>query len=301
MRSDTSNPFVLPSAVWLPFTGFSLVATLVGCWVAASHGAPGPVWLLNLAGWSLGAALAATLSRGGLKIERWWPLIALAGLALTFLSAGLSGVHRWINLGPVRVNAAELVLPSLIVTLAAGRDRRLLSFAVSLSAMAALALQPDASQATAFAGGSIVVMFLTHRLAPRWILAALLLAAIAVVSCFRPDSLDPVPEVEGIVRLAAAVSPAAAGLTILALAGAVLTPVFVARFHDGDQDGAPVKAAACGLTTYLALSALAPAFGAFPVPLVGMGVSPILGVWLGFGCLMALCRRNGASNRGGPP
>src|SRR4051794_32781951 len=107
MRPETSNPFVQPRYAWLAFIGFSLVATITGCWVASLHGAPGPVWLLNLAGWSVGAAVAAPLSRGALRIERWCPAIALAALAATFISPGLSGVHRWINLGPVRVNGAE--------------------------------------------------------------------------------------------------------------------------------------------------------------------------------------------------
>ena len=35
---------------------------------------------------------------------------------------------------------------------------------------------------------------------------------------------------------------------------------------------------------------MAPAVGAFPVPLVGMGPSPILGAWLGVGLLAAAAR-----------
>ncbi len=34
-----------------------------------------------------------------------------------------------------------------------------------------------------------------------------------------------------------------------------------------------------------------PLLGAFPVPLVGIGMSPILGTWLGVGLLAALLRR----------
>ena len=83
------------------------------------------------------------------------------------------------------------------------------------------------------------------------------------------------PEVEGIVGLAWDMSPVLAALAVLTLAGTTLAPLLAAR-----------SPAACGLTTYLALCALAPAFGAFPVPLVGMGVSPVLGAWLGFGALM---------------
>ena len=298
MRLETSNFFVRSRSVWVAFIGCSLTATLIGCWVASVHGTASRAWLLNLAAWAVGAALAAALARRALKIERWWPAIALAALSLTFLSAGLSGVHRWISLGPVRLNSAELVLPSLIVALAAWRGPYIVKVLVFVAAMAGLALQPDASQATAFAGGSIVVIVLVHRSARRWIVPALLLAVIAVVVGLRPDPLSPVPEVEGIIGLAAAISPAIAGLAILALAGVVLTPLLVANLQADDQP-MPLRAAACGLTAYLALSALAPAFGAFPVPLVGMGVSPILGIWLGVGGLMGLRRSDGRPDQGG--
>ena len=52
----------------------------------------------------------------------------------------------------------------------------------------------------------------------------------------------------------------------------------------------PLPAAAIGFAVYLALSALAPGFGAFPVPFVGMGASPILGAWCGLGLLVGLGR-----------
>lgn len=32
-----------------------------------------------------------------------------------------------------------------------------------------------------------------------------------------------------------------------------------------------------------------PLLGAFPVPLVGMSMSPIIGFWAGIGALMAVC------------
>jgi hypothetical protein len=47
------------------------------------------------------------------------------------------------------------------------------------------------------------------------------------------------------------------------------------------------------LAVYCAVVSLAPALGAFPVPLVGMGMSAILGFWLGAGALAAAARRGG--------
>ena len=252
-------------AAWLAFGTMSLAAVATGCWVARAHGVPAQVWETNLAAWAVGAGLAAPLSRA--RSARWWPVIAVAGLAATFLSSGLSGVHRWIGLGPIRLNGAELLLPPVF---AAGTG-----IVLPLAILIALALQPDASQAVAFAGGSIALA-LTSSPRRRWIAA--LFAAAAALSFLRPDPLAPVPEVEGILGLAARISPALAALAMAALAGTALAPLLVR------------SPAAYGFAAYLALGALAPALGAFPVPLVGMGVSPILGAWLGFGALAGSAR-----------
>ncbi len=255
---------------WLSFAGLSLAAVATGCGVANAHGIPARAWLPNLAAWAVGAGFAIALSRT--RSQRWWPILAMVGLASTFLSMGMSDVHRWIGLGPIRLNSAELLLPPMI----AARSNILFPLAILIL----LALQPDASQAVAFAGGSIVATATSGASRARRVWTIALFAAAAALSFLRSDTLAPVPEVEGIIGLAAALSPAIAALAVLTLAGAVLAPLLAAR-----------SPAAYGLTTYLALGALAPAFGAFPVPLVGMGVSPILGAWLGFGALMSRAAR----------
>jgi hypothetical protein len=250
---------------WPTFAVLSFAAVATGCWVARAHGVYAHAWQMNLAAWAVGAGLAAALSRTG--GARWWPIAAVAGLTATFLSSGMSGVHRWIGLGPVRLNSAEMLLPPVF---AAGTG-----IVFPLAILILLALQPDASQAVAFAGGCIAAAMTSN---PRRLWTAALLAAAAALSFLRADPLAPVPEVEGIVGLAASMSPALAALAMLTLAGTALTPLLLR------------SPAAYGFAAYLALSALAPLFGAFPVPLVGMGVSPILGAWLGFGALLRLAR-----------
>jgi cell division protein FtsW (lipid II flippase) len=249
-------------AGWLLFGGSSLTAVATGCWIASQHGVPHRVLLMNAAAWIVGAALAAAVSR--MPVKRWWWLaLALVGLASTFLSAGVSGVHRWIGLGPIRLNGAELLLPPAVM---AGSD-----ILLPLAILILLALQPDASQAIAFGGGLIVAMATSDASRRRRVWTILLFAVVAALSLLRHDPLAPVPEVEGIIGLA---SPGIAAIALLALVGTTFAPLLVSR-----------SSAAYALTAYLALSALAPVFGAFPVSLVGMGVSPILGAWLGFGAL----------------
>jgi hypothetical protein len=49
-----------------------------------------------------------------------------------------------------------------------------------------------------------------------------------------------------------------------------------------------VKVPALALTACCVVTAVAPMFGAFPVPLVGVGMSSIVGFWLGAGALAAV-------------
>lgn len=267
---------VMPSVArsWLLFGALSLAAVAVGCWVASAHGVSDRVWCLNLAAWPAGLGLAVALSYA--KSERWWPALALIGLVLTFFFDGMSGVHRWIGIGPVRLNAAELLLPAALVALPLVTSR--INLACAALIVLALALQPDASQAVAFAGGAIASLIASDT--PRRIWFAAGFAVLAALSFLRPDALAPVPEVEGIIGLAYAMSPAIAALAALTLAGACLAPLVAAR-----------SPSAWGFAAYLCLAALAPLWGDFPVPLVGMGVSAILGAWLGFGALMGATRR----------
>lgn len=274
--------------LWLTFAGASLLAVVAGVLVARAHGAATTTLILNLAAWAVGAGLAAGLARMGRRWSGVWPIVTLAALALTLVSPGLSDVHRWVSLGPVRLNVAMLLLPLALTACAASALKSPIRLIFPVAAAAILALQPDLSQAVALAGAAIVLLARAKGPFVLRLAAALAIAGALVATGARPDPLAPVPTVEGIVLLAWAMSPAMAALAVIALAGAVLAPLAAAR-----STAPAVGAAATTLTVYLALSALSPAYGAFPVPLVGMGVSPILGAWLGIGVLMGLTRAAG--------
>lgn len=266
------------------FAATSGGAVLVGCVVAAARAVPVSVWARNAGAWLAGALISFVIARAATqRLAQGCLLMAPVVMAATLLSGGLSGVHRWVGIGPLKLNAAGLLLPMTVVAWAAVVARRgPLWPSVSVIGVI-LALQPDASQAVALAG-AVVAMLLAVPLSNAFRLAAAAIpVAAALMAVFRPDPLLPVPEVEGIIGLALETSPVLALLAVLTLAGVVLSPLSVVT---GQADAS--RAAAIGLTVYLALSALAPCIGAFPVPLVGMGVSPILGAWCGMGLLAGL-------------
>ena len=97
----------------------------------------------------------------------------------------------------------------------------------------------------------------------------------------RPDPLNPVPEVEGILQLAFAVSPALAGGGLISLLAFSASPAWM-------MWGNP-KSRLTGeaLSLYLFVAAVMSFMGAYPVPLVGVGVSSVLGSWLAIGALLA--------------
>jgi hypothetical protein len=96
--------------------------------------------------------------------------------------------------------------------------------------------------------------------------------------------LQPVAEVEEIVGLAFQVSPLIGSLALILLAAFAAVPATLTR------PDARLKLAGAALSLCLAAWAVTPLFGAFPVPLVGVGMSPILGAWLGVGLLAATAR-----------
>lgn len=271
----------------LLFGVVSLAAVVTGCAVAAVHGVPPGSWIRNLAAWAAGAAAAAGIAAaarpGVLPVLLW---ILPLGLAATFLGPDLDGVHRWVNLGPLHFNIAMLLLPPALVALAVPTQARLTSWIAVLASLALLAAQPDASQATTLAavGALIAARTVGAPIARAGLIGAA--ALLAALSWFRPDPLKPVAEVEQIMGLAFALSPAAAALALLLLIGAAAAPIITTR-----QGAPPLRLAGQALGGCLMLCTAMPFLGAYPMPLVGMGMSPILGAWLGVGLLASLLRR----------
>lgn len=261
----------------------SLLTVATGCVVAAAHGVGAGSWARNLVAWGVGAAAAWAVARRPALLPAFL-LAAPAALAATLLNAPQDGVHRWIDVGPLHINAAAVLLPPAAVALAVLRDRRW-SWLAAATTLALLVIQPDASQATAF--GAAVIVVLASLRAPAAVRAggAAATALMVAAAWRRPDPLAPVPEVEEIIGVAWAWSPLAAVAAVALLAATALWPLRVALA------GRPwSRAAALALTAYCVAVALAPLVGAFPVPLAGIGMSPILGFWLGAGALAAADR-----------
>ncbi|HEX6369243.1 MAG TPA: hypothetical protein VF006_09940 [Longimicrobium sp.] len=275
-----------PRPARLPYLLAPVPALVVGVLTMRMSDVPAALWGQNLAAWAVGTLLCLGLwrTRSSSGRSRWFDFAAvltLAALAATLLAPGVEGVHRWVPLGPVRLHAAAVLLPLLLVAMQGLSQARgwWISTGVAVGVALVLLLQPDAAQATAFAAGCLVLLLPLAGRDPLRLTSLLSLPLLAGLTWLRQDPLAPVPYVEGIIDLAAGLGAGWAVAAVLSLLVLPL-PFFLAGRRPG-------KHAGLALGTYVTVTLLA-AFltGNFPVPVMGYGVSPILGYLVGLGILM---------------
>jgi cell division protein FtsW (lipid II flippase) len=188
-------------------------------------------------------------------------------LTATFLGFGTDSVHRWIGFGPVRLCVSSVVLPSFILAIYhLLKDKEDIKWVVvpSFVMIGLLCAQPDASQATAFAVAMGMIWATAQHSQKVLRLGAIILVGIALFSWTRFDPLLPVPHVEQIYQLALK-----AGL-LYAIPSYICCLLLLVPFISKSK-------ASMALGLYFLTCLIAPLIGAFPVPVFGFGLSPILG------------------------
>lgn len=240
-------------------------------------GVPTAVWLTNVAATFAGLLLAFVwrMPRPARALTQLAiAAVAIAAILLPFVSRGMMGVHRWVFVGGFSLQSSAIVAPLLIACIAAiARWHSVGAIAIAVLATSILALHPDAAQATSFAAAcSVLLAFdVERRRLPAIIGVALLLMA-AMMSFTRQDHLPPVAHVEEIYALVASRGVAWAALGAAAL---LLLPLPFFALFARSRDRLTLALAA-----YVAMTVLAPFWGTFPVPVMGYGVSHILGYFI---------------------
>lgn len=270
--------------LWCLATPFP--ALIVGALIMRQHDVPSSRWGLNLIGGAIAAAICSVfLARSPFPMSKRAATVsacfAAGALAATFIMIGSMGVHRWIPVGPLTIHAGAVCLPLFIVALgvldAFGGKLRWGPILLAMAVAMLLWLQPDAAQATAFAAAAFTLLIANKQRARGAWVAALVIAALAGWTWTQRDPLSPVPYVEGIIGLARQSGPAWLVASLASLAVLPL-PFFIGP---SGTHSAFVRA----LGVYLCVCILAPLFGHFPVPLVGFGLSPIVGYFVALGSL----------------
>ena len=222
-------------------------------------------------------AVLLPLPRG----ERGTALLAAAAVAVLGVTAvaGIEsqGMHRWLALGPLRLHAGALVLPTITVLAATMPPRRgaLLLTAAGL----ATALQPDPAMAAAVLAAAAALFARRLRGDLRLLAALGVLAAALAIALARDVPLEPVAFVEQVARVGLYGPPLpvlaqiAIGLVLTLLA---LAPALLEATH---------RHAARGLSAFWLVTVAIATLWPYPSPLTGFGAGPIVGLGLALAAL----------------
>lgn len=244
--------------------------------VLAMVGVPASVLAIQAAAFVVGGLLAICLAWEGTapgSRTAVWVMWLAALLVLTTLSGpNLEGVRRWIQLGPLVLQPAPLVLPFVAWAL----TMKPAGWPIGGLTMGFLA-QPDPSALAAVAA-VVAIIAVMYRRAKILEIGALSLALVGLIwLTFQPDVLTPVAHVEGIVAAAWGVHPAAGGMALIAL---MLVPApFILRALAPAGEGEARRALTVALSGLWLVLVLANLTGRFPAPVVGYGSSFVVG-WL---------------------
>lgn len=201
-------------------------------------------------------------------------IVAVILLFLTFISSGIEGVHRWVSVGPIKLYVAVIVLPIIIINLWELLQIRDWWFAAAITIVVTilLALQPDASVITAFAIPMIMALWNKINNNIFRFCIVVLLSALIIVSWVFLDGLQPVSYVENIVSLVANMGIIWLILGVISL---LILPLPFIFFSPQKY-----KLLSVSIGMYFIIILISTLFGDFPVPLMGYGVSPIIGYFI---------------------
>jgi cell division protein FtsW (lipid II flippase) len=186
----------------------------------------------------------------------------------------MEGVHRWISLGPIKFYVASIVLPIVIIKLWGGlvNGKQRVTIITTIIVSLLLLRQPDASQLTAFIIPMIILIWNnTRNNIIRFSIAGALLI-MAVVSWVYLDALPPVSYVEEILSLAANTGIIWFVLGVISL---VILPLPFIIFPPKNS-----KLISRCIGIYFIIILISTQFGNFPIPLMGYGISPIIGYFI---------------------
>ncbi|MEG1892201.1 MAG: hypothetical protein RR301_12330 [Clostridia bacterium] len=253
-----------------------LLALLIPCVIGAFGmlftQIPAHTYIVNIGAAIALGGLAMGLSRIQSKCSpTLFVIIGVGLLLLTFVGKGAEQVHRWINLGGLSLLSAMIVIPCCLAAFCDLLAKRQSTF-VTVSMLligTILFLQPDASQLTGFTLGCAVLLLQQKSRSWAAYLTVLGLLCLSVLSFFRLDGLEPVAHVEGILWLLKDVHPL---LMVMGFLSVVLVPM---PFLLLSQERMRTASVAYGL--YFEAMILFSVLGNFPMPMLGFGVSPILG------------------------
>lgn len=254
----------------------TIPAVAIGAMAMKYNGIPMFIWIQNIVCLILMGSISYIILSNNINIDRGrfkdiFILISLVLLILTFIASGIEGVHRWISIGPIKFNVSMIVLPISIIFLWELLEYNIWCFPLTITFVISILLfiQPDASQLSGFA---IPMMIMLCKKIDKNIFRAIIIGSLSILvvsSWIYLDGLSEVVYVERIVSLVANMGQMWFILGIIFLAA---LPVPFILFPPKR-----LRLPSMCIGLYFIIIILSNLFGNFPVPLMGYGMSPIIG------------------------
>lgn len=251
----------------------------IGALTMYNNKVPTYIWAQNIACFAVAALISYFVISNKLRMRRsrfyiMYTLISLLLIILTYMGPSINGVHRWISIGIIKFNVSMIVLPVIIVALWNLHQIKTLWFTITIiiAISILLAVQPDASELTGFA---IPMMVMLCSRSDKKILRASImgiLSILVILSWVFLDNLPPVAYVERILSLSSNM-----GLVWLSL-GIISLVILPAPFIFFSPKNLKLPSICVGL--YFIIIIISTLVGNFPVPLMGYGISPIIGYFI---------------------
>ncbi|MCH6235025.1 hypothetical protein [Cognataquiflexum rubidum] len=253
-----------------------LPALLFGTYIMAFSEVPKTLWMMHLGFGMMGIALQWVVFRFRPVFKKVNPypiiLISMLLLLLTFWDDGFQDVNRWVSIGAFSLNIGLMVSPLILIQIHKIQNQ---TFATLLSLLAVLIFlfQSDASLVTAFSVSASIKLL--RKNSSKTTKGLILIAAIgaSAMAWYNLDSLPAVSYVEDILSLAWKISGFLGIFSVLSLVLLPL-PFFVLASKEN-------RTMAYSLGLYFFLILLVTLFGNFPVMVMGYGISPIIGYFIG--------------------
>jgi uncharacterized protein YuzE len=256
----------------LPLYLIMFPAIVVGAIAMHTNDVPPTIWGQNIVIFIVGMfVFSFIVSKNKTADKRLTVPSIIYLLIATFLHSGIDGVHRWVSLGRLQFYVASIFIPLLLIQLWKWQNWWM-TFSITIAVAVLLFLQPDASQLSAFLiAMSVLLWDKTSNNVLRLIMLSVATLFITLSWVFI-DSLPPVAHAEDILYLVANMG---IGWLIVGALSLLLLPLPFLFFRPETD-----KRLSQSLGIYLIVLLISTFFGNFPMPLMGFGVSPIIGYFI---------------------
>jgi cell division protein FtsW (lipid II flippase) len=247
-------------------------AILIGMLAMISYGVSSSIWMQNIIIWIVGSILGCvylTKTKQKQFGKMIGPIFMIVLLIAPFWFNRIEGIHRWIQIGPLNFYVASIFLPLLMIFLLKLLEKKHYRYVTGLNFVVQVILlfQPDAGQVTAFACAHTILFWNKMNNSLLKLFNLTFTTVIVILSWIFIDDLAAVPYVEHILFL---VKDMGGIWFIFGLVSLLL--LLIPFFFYG-------KVTTISLTfgVYFLVMMLVTFFGHFPMPIMGYGISPVIG------------------------